>query len=120
VGITRAGADISVCILSSDGDISETETFSELAVVLAAMSGLARSSCLGADQVGTAHWTPVKDFNVNPALAQRLQGFPVRSSARSLSLIAPVFALGPSLAPPCTTPLRRTPGGRLGSLRYQR
>jgi hypothetical protein len=53
----------------------------------------------GALHAGTAHVTPVKLFKVNPDFCQRLHGFPVRSRARNLSLIAPVLAFGPSLSP---------------------
>ena len=66
----------------------------------------------GAAQVGTVHCTPVKLLIVNPAFAHRLHGFPERSSARSLSLIAPVFALGPSLVAEVASAVERD-----GSLR---
>lgn len=59
--------------------------------------GGADRSEIGAPHVGIDHWTPVNDFNVKTAFDQRLQGFPVRSSARSWALIAPWLALGPSL-----------------------
>ena len=56
----------------------------------------------GAVQRGTSHKTPVKLFNLKPPLAHLRQGLPDRSRARRPALIAPWFALGPSLwyAPP--------------------
>jgi hypothetical protein len=110
VGITVAGWLI--CILSSGLASVVTLAFSEL-VVPTPLSGGAAFWNFGAAQVGRVHWTPVNDFSENPVLDHRLHGFPERSSARSLSFMAPVLALGPSLTP---RPLVRIPGGRLGSL----
>jgi len=58
----------------------------------------------------------VNDLRVKPALAHLLQGLPLRSKARSLSLIAPVFALGPGLpCAVCDIPFVKPPPGALGS-----
>lgn len=54
----------------------------------------------GAVQRGISQTTPVKLFKVNPPLDHLRQGFPDRSRARRPALIAPWFALGPSLWAP--------------------
>jgi len=70
----------------------------------------------GAAQVGIVHCTPVKDFKVKPALFHLLQGRPLRSRARSLSFIAPVFAFGPGLpCAVCGAPFINPPPGTFGS-----
>lgn len=54
----------------------------------------------GAVQRWTSHTTPVKLFSVKPPLFHFRQGFPDLSRARSPALMAPWFALGPSLCAP--------------------
>jgi hypothetical protein len=51
----------------------------------------------GATQRGISHKTPVNDFNLKPPLVHLRQGVPDRSRARRPALMAPWFALGPSL-----------------------
>ncbi len=51
----------------------------------------------GALQREISQTTPVKVFSLNPPLAHLRHGFPERSSARRPALMAPWFALGPSL-----------------------
>ena len=51
----------------------------------------------GARQDGSSHVRPVNDLILKPVFCHFLQLFPVRSRARSFSLIAPWLALGPSL-----------------------
>jgi hypothetical protein len=52
---------------------------------------------LGARQAGTSHATPVKLRILKPCFSHLRHGLPVRSRARRPALIAPMFALGPSL-----------------------
>ena len=115
------GGAESICIrsrLSSTGLAAATlggsaDAFSGVSSVLETpfSSGVIVVALTGRAHVGIAHCTPVKDLSVKPAFCQRLQGAPLRSSARSLSLIAPMLALGPSLErPPARAP------GPLGSL----
>jgi hypothetical protein len=51
----------------------------------------------GAVHRGISHKTPVNDFNLKPPLVHLRQGAPDLSRARRPALIAPWFALGPSL-----------------------
>lgn len=51
----------------------------------------------GAVQRGISQTTPVKLFNTKLPLVHFLQGLPDRSRARRPALMAPWFALGPSL-----------------------
>lgn len=51
----------------------------------------------GAVQRGTSQTTPVKLLSVNPPRFHLRQGLPERSRARRPALMAPWFALGPSL-----------------------
>lgn len=51
----------------------------------------------GADQRGTPQTTPVKLLSVKPPFCHFRHGVPDLSSARKPALIAPWFALGPSL-----------------------
>lgn len=51
----------------------------------------------GARQRGISHAVPVKLLMLKPPLAHLRQGAPERSSARRPALMAPWFALGPSL-----------------------
>lgn len=46
---------------------------------------------------GILQSVPVKDLSWTPLRSQRRQGLPVRSRARRLALMLPVFAFGPSL-----------------------
>lgn len=111
---TGLSAGVSSSILSSFGLASVvTDAFSETerAAEAVPFSSIC-CCCFGAAQVGTVHWMPVNDFSWKPALVHRLHGLPLRSSARSLSLIAPVFAFGPSLEPAT----ERRLAGALGSL----
>ena len=54
-------------------------------------------AAFGVRHVGSSHTTPVKLLIRMPFFSQRLHGFPLRSRARKPALIAPRFALGPSL-----------------------
>ena len=94
-----------------------TDAFSEAGVAALLQSPLPRplSSGFGAAHFGTDHTTPVNDLSVNPVFVQRLQGFPVRSRARSLSLMAPVLAFGPNFPPWRPRKLVE----RLGSLQFR-
>lgn len=53
----------------------------------------------GAVQRGTSQTMPVKLLRTKPPFAHLRHGLPDRSRARSPALIAPWFALGPSLCP---------------------
>src|SRR5436190_573720 len=61
----------------------------------------------GAVQRGISQTTPVKLFTTKLPLVHFRHGLPVRSSARRPALIAPWFALGPSLW--ATRPAPRPP-----------
>jgi hypothetical protein len=52
---------------------------------------------IGAFQDGIFHIMPVKDLMWMPLRSHLRQGLPLRSRARKPALMAPVFALGPSL-----------------------
>ncbi len=54
----------------------------------------------GAVHLGTSQTTPVKLLSLKPPRAHLRQGLPLLSSARRPALIAPWFALGPSLCAP--------------------
>ena len=51
----------------------------------------------GVRHEGISQTLPVNDLILKPVLSHFLQALPVRSRARSPALIAPWFALGPSL-----------------------
>jgi hypothetical protein len=55
------------------------------------------ASAFGVCQDGIVQFAPVKLLTPKTLRSHLRQGFPDRSNARSLSLIAPAFALGPSL-----------------------
>lgn len=78
--------------------------FSLFSLLLPSADGAAESSALdsgtvrgGAVQRGISQTTPVKLLSLKPPLAHLRQGLPDRSRARRPALMAPWFALGPSL-----------------------
>lgn len=71
--------------------------FISLEPVLSLLTSPENESRVGAFHDGIAHIVPVNDLSWNGLRSHRRHGLPVRSSARSPALMAPVFAFGPSL-----------------------
>lgn len=84
-------------LISGVSEVTDGAAEATSGVVPGGGVGGADESTKGAPQVGTDHWTPVKDFKRKVDFSQRLHGLPVRSKARRPALMAPWFALGPSL-----------------------
>lgn len=95
--------------------LPSAETVAESSVDVASGFGLG-----GAVHRGTSQTVPVKLLSVNPPFVHLRHGLPERSRARRPALMAPWFALGPSLcaapAPLALPPSTRVPSSLRSSI----